>query len=192
MDIKEYQLFPSPVWSIQNELSENTIQSLIQFAYAAAEKWPIVKPVSKRNGKNSMPLKFNNPELMSVLQQSLSGVNSVFEPVVPIQLENYWININPPGAYNVRHTHPRTVLACTLYLKTPPKGGDIVFYNMNPAQVFSAYSNKQANHNFTEYRITPQPGLFVAFPGWLDHSVDVNESDEDRISISMNIVSNKE
>jgi hypothetical protein len=33
--------------------------------------------------------------------------------------------------------------------------------------------------------------LFVAFPGWLDHSVDPNNSDRDRISISMNIVTHE-
>ena len=128
---------------------------------------------------------------MGILQQSLAQVKRAYEPAVDIVLEKYWININPPGSYNVRHTHPRSVLACTLYLQTPIDSGDIVLYNMNPAQVFAAYSYKKDQYNYTEYRITPKPGLFVAFPGWLDHSVDINESSSDRISISMNIVTHE-
>lgn len=191
MVLKEHLLFASPVWEIENQLTAEEIKHLTEFAYAAAEQYPLANPVSKRNGRNSAPLNISNPTLMSIIRRSLSEVRNQYEPVVDIQLENYWININPPGSYNVRHTHPRSVLACTLYIQTPPKGGDIVLYNMNPAQVFAAYSFKQAQYNFTEFRIKPKPGLFVAFPGWLDHSVDANESDTDRISISMNIVTHE-
>jgi uncharacterized protein (TIGR02466 family) len=125
---------------------------------------------------------------MRLLNDSILAIKSVYEPNVPITLENYWININPPGSYNIRHTHPRSIFACTLYIQTPPKCGDIALYNLNSAAVISFYSDKPTQYNFTEYRITPSPGLFVAFPGWLDHSVDVNESQSDRISISMNVV----
>jgi uncharacterized protein (TIGR02466 family) len=176
---------------VENQLADHEIKQLIEFAYAAADKWPLAKPVSKRNGRNSQPINFNNPLLMNILSESLQAVKHVYEPTVEISLEKYWVNINPTGSYNVRHTHPRSVFACTLYLQTPPDSGDLVLYNMNPAQVFSAYSNKQAQYNFTEFRIKPKPGLFVAFPGWLDHSVDINNSDTDRISISMNIVTHE-
>jgi len=191
MDIKENQLFSTPVWSVENSIADDTLAKLIEYAYAATEQWPLDTPVSKRHGRNSQPINFNNPLLTEILYNSLQAVKSVYEPVVELSLEKYWININPPGSYNVRHTHPRTVLACTLYLQTPVDSGDLVLYNMNPAQVFSAYSFKSAQYNYTEFRVTPRPGLFVAFPGWLDHSVDENQSTQDRISISMNIVTHE-
>lgn len=188
MDIKEYQLFSSPVWSVQNTLTDNELDQLAEFAYGAVKQWPLDTPVSKRNGMNSQPINFNNPLLMKVLSHSISVIKEIYDPVVELRLEKYWININPPGAYNIRHTHPRTVLACTLYINTPENCGDIVFYNPNPAACFATYSNKLEPYNFTEYRIKPTPGLFVAFPGWLDHSVDINTGTSDRISISMNVV----
>jgi hypothetical protein len=191
MDILEHQLFTTPVWEVENQISEAELALLKEFAYEAAERWPLDTPVSKRHGRNSRPLSFNNPLLMNVLGKSLEAVKQIYEPAVELRLEKYWININPPGSYNVRHTHPRSVLACTLYLETPENSGDLVLYNMNAAQVFSAYSYKSAQYNFTEWRIKPRPGLFVAFPGWLDHSVDPNNSDSDRISISMNIVTHE-
>lgn len=191
MDILEHQLFITPVWEFENQISAVELERLKEFAYKAVKKWPLDKPVSKRHGANSEPLSVNNPLLMGILSKSLQAVKSIYEPSVELRLEKYWVNINPPGSYNVRHTHPRSVLACTLYLETPDNSGDLVLYNMNPAQVFAAYSFKKTHYNFTEYRIKPRPGLFVAFPGWLDHSVDPNNSDRDRISISMNIVTHE-
>lgn len=188
VNIKEYGLFTSPVWEVKNELNDIQINELVSFAYDCVRKFPLDKPVSKRNGFNSIPLNIANATLVELLNNSLAAVKSVYEPNVPLVLEKYWININPPGSYNIRHTHPRAVLACTLYIQTPKNSGDIVLYNMNAAQVNADYSSKRAQHNFTEYRIRPTPGTFVAFPGWLDHSVDINESDTDRISISMNIL----
>jgi len=188
MDIKEYQLFTTPVWEVNNNIDTETLDDLIAFAYDCVKKYPLETPVSKRNGFNSIPLGINHPALTTILQRSIGAVKEQYEPSVEMRLEKYWININPPGAYNVRHVHPRTVLACTLYLQTPENSGDIVFHNTNPAALFANYSNKRAHYNFSEFRITPKPGLFVACPGWLDHSVDINNSDADRISISMNIV----
>lgn len=191
MAIKELELFTTPVWTVDNTISDSDLTNLIDFCYSAVERWPLIKPVSKRGGKNSQPLKFNNPTLLNFINASLQKVLAVYKPSVELMLEKYWININSPGSYNVRHTHPRSVLACTLYIQTPKDSGDLVLYNMNPAQIFAAYSNNYRQYNFTEYRITPKPGLFVSFPGWLDHSVDINESTEDRLSISMNIVTHE-
>lgn len=191
MDIAELELFTTPVWTVENTILANDLNNLKDFCYGAAKRWPLDKPVSKRGGKNSQPLNFNNPLLLQIINTSLQKVLASYKPTVEVILEKYWININSPGAYNIRHTHPRSVLTCTLYIQTPSNSGDLVLYNMNPAQIFAAYSNNYKQYNFTEYRIKPKPGLFVAFPGWLDHSVDVNESNEDRLSISMNIVTHE-
>lgn len=191
MAIKELELFTTPVWTVENSIQQGDLDNLKEFCYSAADRWPLLKSVSKRGGKNSQPLNFNNPLLLKFINSSLQKVLAIYKPSVELVLEKYWININTPGAYNVRHTHPRSVLAGTLYIQVPENSGDLVLYNMNAAQIFAAYSNTYKQYNFTEYRIKPRPGLFVAFPGWLDHSVDINQTQEDRLSISMNIVTHE-
>lgn len=187
MDLKEYQLFTSPVWTFENTIDPVTLDLLIKFSYDTVERYPMETPISKRNGRNSEWVSIPNPALLEVLQAAIHQIKLVYQPTVPLNLKKYWVNINPPGAYNVRHNHPNTVLACTLYLQTPENSGDFVVHNPNPAAMFAAYSNKRAHYNFSEFRITPTPGMFLAVPGWLDHSVDLNTSDSDRISISMNL-----
>ena len=46
MDIKELQLFSSPVWSVENDISNKELKNLIEFAYEAVKRWPNDKPVS--------------------------------------------------------------------------------------------------------------------------------------------------
>jgi hypothetical protein len=116
VDIKQYELFTSPVWSVKNNVTEQELDELIKFSYDCVRKFPLDKPVSKRNGFNSIPLNIQQPILMRLLNESLLAIKSVYEPNVPIALEKYWININPPGSYNIRHTHPRSIFACTLYI----------------------------------------------------------------------------
>ena len=190
-DLKEYQLFTSPVWTYEKEIDAVTLDLLTKFAYDTVDQYPMEQPVSKRNGRNSLWINTPNPALMEILQESIANIKGAYQPTVGLTLKNYWVNINPPGAYNVRHNHPNTVLACTLYLQTPKDSGDFVVYNPNPASVFASYSDKRDHYNFSEFRITPTPGMFLAVPGWLDHSVDINTSDTDRISISMNLIATK-
>lgn len=191
MGLSETLLFGTPLWEVRNDIADQDLATLIDFAKAAVDRWPLDRPISKRHGRNSQPISFNQPLLMGIINRSIAAVTQQYEPTVTMTLKNYWININPPGSYNVRHGHPRSVLACTLYLATPEHCGDLVLHNPNPAQIFAAYSAKAAQYNYTEWRIRPEPGLFVAMPGWLDHSVDPNTGSEDRISISMNVVASE-
>ena len=39
----------------------------------------------------------------------------------------------------------------------------------------------------TEARFRPEEGRMYIFPAWLEHGVEVNRSDTDRVSISFNI-----
>ena len=135
MNIKEYQLFATPVWEMQNEIDETTLKRLIDFSYNTVKLHPIKNAVSKRNGFNSEPIAIANADLMKILKLSIAGIKHAYQPIVEISVEKYWININPPGAYNVRHNHPRSVLAATLYLQTPENSGNLVIHNMNSARV---------------------------------------------------------
>ena len=38
------------------------------------------------------------------------------------------------------------------------------------------------------YRIEPKENMLLYFPGWLEHEVEPNNSNEERISISFNLI----
>ena len=66
--------------------------------------------------------------------------------------------------------------------------GEIVFYDPRPAPVFSHPSSTKPNSlNAMVNSINPAEGGLVLFPSYLDHSVNENLSNEERIVISFNL-----
>ena len=49
-------------------------------------------------------------------------------------------------------------------------------------------STAEVPHTSSTWSYPPQEGRLILFPAWLSHGVRENETDEDRISISFNLV----
>jgi len=107
-------------------------------------------------------------------------------------LQNMWININKPQGYNISHSHPQSDLSAVLWINSPEKSGKLCF---NSPNVFSQHKTiekcrenvKESLNYYHDFWIEPSEGKMIVFPSDLIHLVDVNESEEDRISISFNI-----
>ena len=183
------ELFSTPVWTLVNDIPDSDLTQLKLFCYEMVKKYPNRDISSKRGGGgSSQPLTTNHPVLMPIIQNSIRAIIKDFEPVAKLSLKNYWINVNPTGSYMIPHVHPRSVLACTLYIQTPPESGRITFVNPNLAARQAFYSFKDTGYNYRSYSFSPIPGMVICFPSWLDHAVEENMSQDDRISISFNLI----
>ena len=103
-----------------------------------------------------------------------------------------WININKPGDYNIKHNHPASDLAGVLWLKCPKDCGNIVFENPTSFQSYNEMNSyiddfKNQNNLYHSYYFNPTEGRILVFPAHLNHRVQENKSNEDRISVSFNI-----
>ena len=112
-----------------------------------------------------------------------------------LNIQGYWVNINQPGALNNMHNHPDCHLAGVIWIKTNDKSGTLQFKNptaFSENKVLQLLTDKFAKDNslYPAYWMTTPPGCCVLFPSSLDHWVTPNESKEDRISISFNIILN--
>lgn len=100
-----------------------------------------------------------------------------------------WANVNPPGGRNSDHTHPNNFLSAVYYVSIPEGEGRITFSDprpqayamMPPVQKFGPYTSNTVN-------FPVQPGRLVLFPSWLTHSVPVNRSGKERVSIAINLM----
>lgn len=122
-------------------------------------------------------------ELIQPIQQSFTK---------HLQVINSWININPTGSFNNKHFHPQCDLAGVYYVDVPENSGDLVFESPQAFHCFGeldSYTSeiKEAWGQHLERSITPMNGLLIVFPSYISHGVKVNQSKEDRISISFNI-----
>jgi hypothetical protein len=87
--------------------------------------------------------------------------------------DGMWGNISSTTHYNNTHTHGNRdkVWSGVYYLQIPLNSGNIVFHN-NLGEIIREYS--------------PKVGDLLLFHSSLPHSVGVNNSNQDRISIAFN------
>ena len=185
-------IFPVPVHQFDVNGFSEIQDELIDYVYKMREKDPIGNTISNRSGWQSSPFEIVNED--DVLQSFLINCLSEFPPIKKsIKLfATAWININPPNAFNMKHNHPTNDLAGVLWIKAPKDCGNIVFDSPNSFAIsreIDSYNEdfKKDICYFHSYYFPPIEGRIIVFPSHLEHYVDFNKSNEDRISVSFNI-----
>lgn len=100
-----------------------------------------------------------------------------------------WANVAAKGGSHIAHTHPNNYLSGVYYVQTQ-KGADHIVFDDPRVQrsVISPRVRELNETNAPKVVMGVQEGLLVMFPSWLVHSVGFNTSNEERISVSFNIM----
>lgn len=100
-----------------------------------------------------------------------------------------WVNINNRGNYNSRHTHSNGInfLSGVYYVTVPKNSGNIVFFDPK-SMIFSSAPDGEYYRRSASEVCEPKENMLLLFPSWLEHEVEQNNTDEDRISISFNLI----
>lgn len=107
--------------------------------------------------------------------------------VTPV-LATCWANINGKGASNVVHTHPHCFLSGVYYVQGNEASGNLFLLDPRPAAVMIAPPMTEFTPwTFQQVRYEPRPGRMLIFPSWLQHGVEPNLCDTDRVCISFNV-----
>ena len=107
-----------------------------------------------------------------------------------------WYNTNRYGDHHAPHTHPRSYLSGTYYVRVPPApasadgprahSGCISFYDPRTgANMITAGSEPDAR---SAHVVRPSAGTLLMWPSPLQHYVHPNLSQEHRITISYNLI----
>ncbi len=111
---------------------------------------------------------------------------------IEFYITDSWVNIYRRGQAAGPHVHNNSLISGVLYLKVPENGGDIVFHRpvlslvpFPPAldldmDAFNIYNCKSWGY-------TPKTNDVCLFPSVVTHSVDPNESSEDRWCLAFNV-----
>jgi len=192
LNYKTNLIFPTPIHQFDVNGFSEIQDELIDYAYDFNKKDPIGVSISNRGGWQSKGFDIINED--DVLQLFLINCLSNFPPIKKsVELRGYaWININKPGDYNIKHVHPTNNLSGVLWIKCLENSGDIVFDSPNNFESFlenKSYNDDFKKSNFIDdsYHCYPTEGRIIVFPSHLEHHVQENKSNEDRISVSFNI-----
>ena len=129
---------------------------------------------------------FDDNELYTLFERSIPSIQD--KPIKKFKY-NAWVNVNGFGSYNERHAHDPhsgTFMSGVFYVKCPEGAGRIRFYDPRP-HISTSADMKYYNGGDTYHWFPPIPNTLIMFPSWLEHDVEINKSQEERISISFNI-----
>lgn len=146
------------------------------------------------NGWQSQSILQQQPEFEVFNRRVLQACQRIgeslhFKPDLAYHLQA-WANISPPGASNKVHYHANCHFSGVYYISLKaPECGSIYFRDPRIASRMMTYPIQQMT-DFTaeEIQMRPEEGRLYVFPGWLEHGVEENRSDRDRVSISFNVL----
>ncbi len=186
--------FPTPVWASQLDDYKKTNEEIYKYIgnLHDEDQKGIVK--SNIKGWHSKDFDMNDSIVVDFINLISPKINQVLIDMnwdiknQSIKISNMWAIINFGGASNSRHHHGNHDISAAYYVRAPQDCGEIVFYDPRPAPVFShPLSHKPNSLNAMVNSIKPVEGGLVLFPSYLDHSVNENLSNKERIVISFNI-----
>ena len=182
--------FPTLIYAQDFKLATNQLaQNIIQWSNQD-------QGLKKTNvkGWHSQTDMHKKPEYKPLVDELFKMVHQVFneeflerEP----RLGNMWANINPPGGYNRPHVHPNSLFSGVYYVKTPPNSGKLICNDPRPGIQTCMPTRKKVEipkHLWREVHLEPQENRAIMFPAWLWHTVEPNESNDIRISVSFNFI----
>ena len=186
--------FSTPIWSAKIANYKDVNEELYNYILNLREKNPEGIKKSNFNGWHSKDFDLNDETPKKFIYAVSLNINTAFNDMdwdiekQIIKIKSIWAIINEKGASNERHHHGNSALSAAYYVRAPKDCGDIVFYDPRPAPVYSHPIAKKPNIlNATVNSITPDEGMLVLFPSYLDHSVKQNLSSNKRIVISFNV-----
>ena len=185
-------LFPTPVYVADIKhptLNQNLERDII--AWSKEDKG--IKRTNVK-GWHSTTNMHERPEFKNLVNMLYACQKTIYEQEYyesePV-LGNMWANINPPGGMNMPHLHPNCLFSGVYYVKSNPKSGRLKIMDPRPGAQMYMPIRKEGDPGRDMWRdanIEPVEGRIIMFPAWLWHSVEPNQSDDIRISVSFNFI----
>ena len=184
-------LFSQPLYINKTDLTDQMIQSVMD------------TPCQSDNGGYSngwmsqTQWLTSQPEIRAVVEYNLSkyvyDVLQVDETKHQLEHTSSWVNKHNHGDSGHGHAHNNAMFSGVMYFKVPPDSGDLTFFV--PAMIPTWCTQtlypevKEYNiHNMRESRIPVKDGMIIIFPAHLTHSININNSNQERYSMAFNYI----
>ena len=139
--------------------------------------------ISDSSGNSNIVKKYNLIKLREYIKLCTDQyTHSVSHQPLPCDIHQSWMTRSGKGGVGAIHAHGQFDISGVYYYKTNGKDGAIRFHNPNLGFEASKVWLKNS-----VARLQPEVGTLVLFPGWLDHSVEVNNTDDYRMSLAFNM-----
>ena len=188
--IKQEMLWPTPYWYTQiwdfmrSETRVTFNEDFTGWIQGEMKKENVVK--SNRGGWQSDLYKPEG-EFEPLVKEITEFCKYLPLDIKQIHIPQLWVNVNKKGNWNIIHQHGQYDLSGTYYVKVPKDSGRLVFRDPRLAAIGNKFMiNRFDNGEFKNVNV--MEGMLGIWPAYLDHFVEPSNTDEERISISFDII----
>lgn len=187
-----FPLFATPVWGF--DLPADQVEPINAGLLALLERWFTPRPALRPGETWQTTQDLHERAEFGPLLPFVQGAVDATLQALAVRDRSWlitgcWANINPAGGFHPPHIHPNNLVSGVYYLQTPPSADAIVFHDPRPqAHLLQPVTTRSVPENQAEIQIEAKPGRMLLFPSWLRHSVRPNHGNEERVSISFNVM----
>ena len=188
-------IYSTPLWQSEYPDFEEEKETLLKTLKEFKEQTPTKEtPRSNIAGYQSpstlQQLEELRPVFEYICQMAFKASADLDFVECDIALTEAWLNVNDSRqCMNSEHVHGE-VFSGVFYLQAPDGSGKLTISNPGINRMWDGCGLVSQKNQFTGecIRIEPVEGNIILFPSYIPHSVETNDHDEERISISFNII----
>ena len=184
---KLYKLFPLPLYvkplCVLSEDELTTIRHCCTFLY----------PNRGRNYSTVDKYLLDQPKLKHFKKFLQDQVNTYAHSILHINkqtkfyITQSWANVTPRGAFHHSHHHPNSIISGVFFVTD--NSNKISFKRNFKDYLFPGFEFKRDKfdlNNCDSYTVSTKKNTLLLFPSQLEHDVEDNKDDHERITISFN------
>jgi len=189
--IQQQNLWPTPYWHtmiwefMRSETKVTFNEDFTGWVQGEIEKNKSVRK-SNRGGWQSDLYKPEG-EFEPLVKEITEFCKHIPLNIKEITIPQLWVNVNKKGDWNTIHQHGEYHLSGTYYVKVPKDCGRLTFRDPRPGAIGNKFMVNRFDNGELK-NVNLMEGLLAIWPAYLDHFVEPSNSDEERISISFDIV----
>ena len=185
-------MFPTLVWKIELEaqLREAICAQALAALACMRRDLPPLAPGTGWQSVQSLHELDDFRDLVSCVHRVVPGILRFLRIGYDVyQVTACWATVLARGAAHKIHQHPNNFLSGVYYVRTHPGADTINFHDpRNQTGIIRPPVVELTAENTDQVVVKVKDGTMLVFPAYLQHSVDASASEDERISISFNIM----
>ena len=185
-------MFPTLVWKLQlkADLRESMEARILAALQGIRQDLPRLAPGQGWQSEHALHEREEFRDLVAFVDHAARGILRFLRiGCDEFEITGCWANVLAKGAAHKAHSHPNNFLSGVYYVRIGPGTDTINFHDpRNQAGVIRPPVVELTAENTDQVVVRVKNGTLLVFPSYLQHSVDANMSEEERISISFNIM----